>query len=500
MLKKPILMLGFVMCNITATSNAWCVEMRTKPGTPEAAFQKATSIPDTPSGRRLQGWLQAIRSGNVATLQAFIEANYEPQDLARRPARDRARMEMSFLQGFGERYPVQVVESTPWEITIVGEAALFEDWKKLTLKVSPSAPHHIVALMSMPAEPPVDLQRSLRKHSLPLTREVERYASKLAKADRFSGVVLIAKQEKILLKQGYGHSNKGKPLPNQMETRFGIASMGKMFTAVAIAQLVEAGKLRYEDTIAQVLPDYPNRDIAGKVTIHHLLSHTAGLGDFFDELGRAKPGTVLQRPRDYFPLFADDPLQFEPGQGWSYSNAGFIVLGAIIEQISGQEYETYIRRHIFEPAAMKQTGYATGSAVAALAVGYSKMQSDEWKPGPSDGAGGPAGGGFSTAGDLLRFAQALFGHRLINAKSLNILTTSKASADFAPGAKYGYGFMLLGDDSGHSFGHGGGFPGVCTQLDIFPQSGLVSIVLSNYDPPGGNKIAERIREIVAAQP
>ena len=473
--------------------------LHAKPATGQTSLQSAVEIPDTPSGQRMKGWLQALSSGNMETLQAFIEENYEPQQLQRRSALDRARMEMDFLEGFGQRHPVRLIKSTPLETTVEGEAAVLEDWKKLTLRVSPDAPHRVVALMSEPAEPPASWKEKFRSQQ-PLSH-LQNYASKLAHADRFSGVVLLAKNDKVLLSQAYGQADRSKALPNRMETRFGIASMGKMFTAVAIAQLVEAGKLRYDDTIAKVLPDYPNREIAEKVTIHHLLSHTSGLGDFFDKPGFAEPGLPLLRPRDFFRLFASDALKFEPGKGWDYSNAGFIILGAIIEHVSGQDFHSYVRQHIFQPAGMTQTGYAVSASpgtrtISDLAIGYTKMGSAQWKPGPSDGAGGPAGGGFSTAGDLLRFAHALLGHHLVSSQSLNMMTTGKAVANFAPDAEYGYGFMLQGGHGEKSFGHGGGFPGVCTQMDIFPLSGTVCIVLSNYDPPGANKIAVRAREVI----
>jgi CubicO group peptidase (beta-lactamase class C family) len=456
-----------------------------------------TTIPDTPSGKSLKGWLQALGSGKTEVLQAFLEANYDAQQLKRRSARDRALIQMEFLAGFGQRQPLKLINSTPWETTVLGEAAVLEDWTKVTLRVSPEAPHQIVAVINEPVAPPKDIVQSVQPEEV--VPRLQRYARKMADSDRFSGVVLLARKNDVLFSQAYGQADKSKRLPNQMETRFGLASMGKMFTAVAIAQLVEAGKFSYNDSLAHVLPDYPNREVAAKVTIHHLLSHTAGLGDFFDKPGISDPGVKRERPRDHFRFFANDPLKFEPGTSWEYSNAGYMVLGEVIERVSGQEYHAYVQQHIFQRAGMTRTGYALGSTSAPqLAVGYTKMDGDEWKPGPSDGGGSAAGGGYSTATDLLRFARALLDHRLLNEQSVQAITTSKAKANFAPNAAYGYGFMIQNANGTTSFGHGGGFPGVCTEMNIYPKEGVVFIVLSNYDPPTANKIAQRMQEMMPA--
>src|SRR4029079_16154267 len=130
-----------------------------------------------------------------------------------------------------------------------------------------------------------------------------------------------------------GYADRESKTPNNLETRFRLGSMNKMFTSVSIAQLVQAGKLKYTDTVADVLPDYPNKEVARKITVHQLLTHTSGLGDIFGpEFQRTKDS--LHDLKDYLPLFVNQPLRFEPGKDWSYSNAGFIVLGLIIEHVS----------------------------------------------------------------------------------------------------------------------------------------------------------------------
>lgn len=317
-----------------------------------------------------------------------------------------------------------------------------------------------------------------------LSQELDAKLGQMAAEDKFSGAVLIGKDGKVLWQKAYGYADREARIPNTVGTRFNLGSMNKMFTSVAIAQLVQQGKLRFTDTIAQVLPDYPNRETASKVTVDQLLTHTSGLGDFFGpEFFQKKES--LHELKDYLPLFAGKPLQFEPGTSWSYSNAGFLVLGLMVEKLSGQSYYDYVQEHIFGPAGMKKSGSPTATETASdLAVGYMnangqlKRNTDSlpWR-------GSSAGGGYSTVGDLFRFDQALREHKLLNAELTDTITSGKVHPPrFPEGAKYAYGF---GDRmiNGHRIvGHNGGGPGINAQLDMHWDRGYTVVVLANRDP------------------
>jgi CubicO group peptidase (beta-lactamase class C family) len=273
--------------------------------------------------------------------------------------------------------------------------------------------------------------------------------------------------------------------------------MNKMFTAVAIAQLVQAQKLKFSDTLAQLLPDYPNQEVARKITVHQLLTHTSGLGDIFGpEFGQKKDS--LREIKDYLPLFANQPLRFEPGQGWSYSNAGFIVLGLIVEKLSGQSYYDYVQQHIYDVAGMKSSGSTPKTdKVQNLAIGYMQpgpqaplMPNQETLP----WRGMSAGGGESTVGDLLRFDQALRRHKLLPAALTETVTTGKAQRGGAGRESYAYGFEdhLV---AGHRIvGHGGGAPGMNAQLDMYWDNGYTVVVLANLDPPVVERVVNYIRD------
>src|SRR5437763_11227801 len=170
-----------------------------------------------------------------------------------------------------------------------------------------------------------------------VTESLAAYLEGLAKEDKFSGVVLVARGGKPFFVKAYGLADKTRNLVNNLETKFNLGSMNKMFTAVAIAQLAEQGKLAFDDKVGKLLPDYPNKDVASKVTIHHLLTHTSGLGSYWNAKFDARRATI-KTVADYLGLFADEPLLFEPGARFEYSNSGFIVLGASLERGSGARH------------------------------------------------------------------------------------------------------------------------------------------------------------------
>lgn len=221
-------------------------------------------------------------------------------------------------------------------------------------------------------------------------------------AGKFSGVLLVAKDGKPVAEQAYGMADETHK--NTVDTKFNIGSINKAFTKRAIEQLVDAKKFALDDPVRKVLPDYPS-PVADRITIRQLLEHRSGLGDIFGPRYDAAPPSKLRELSDFLPLFADQPLQFEPGSDERYSNAGYIVLGLIIERVTGQKYRDYVQQHIFVPAGMKNTGFwAIDETVANRATGYT-----HGKPNSSSLPGRPssAGGAYSTAEDLLRFTQWL---------------------------------------------------------------------------------------------
>lgn len=319
-----------------------------------AQTKQNSEIPNTPAGKQLSDWLRVFESGKQDAFKQFITANYSQTLLNEDTAHDRAdRQARVFMdaRGFDIR---RIEKSAPEEISVLTQARLTDLWFRLTLKVESKSPHRITGYAWQHIPPPDEYKKTLTEREL--VKQIETFMNKLAAADAFSGTLLIAKDGKPVFKKAYGLASKAYNVPNRMDTKLNIASVGKLFTAVSIMQLIEQNKLSLTDTVGKILPDYLNKQAAEKITVHHLLSHSSGMGDMHGTEYICRKG-VLRQVRDYFPLFVNESLNFEPGERMQYSNVGYILLGAIIEKVSGENYFDYVRNHIFKPSGMTDTDF-----------------------------------------------------------------------------------------------------------------------------------------------
>jgi CubicO group peptidase (beta-lactamase class C family) len=364
-------------------------------------------------------------------------------------------------------------------------------------------------------------------------KKFDQELSAAAKKNLFSGVVAIAKGGRIFFEKAYGPADRDHDVANRTDTRFNMASANKMFTAVAIAQLVERGKLSFDDTLDKYLDaSWLSPDLLGKIRIEHLLSHTSGLGSYFSpEFDRASR-TLYRSVDDFKPLVVRSTLAFEPGSAWAYSNTGFLLLGAVIEKVSGGTYFDFVRDNILKPAGMNSTDALDLELVNKnIAIGYAKMPNAaplQPPPAPAPGAppprlpppprlmdvaasvnerdaqieaaggyywrnnifahvvkGGPAGGYYTTGADLVRFFDALRTGKLVKPATLKLLTTPKPSS-----TGFGYGFQL--EDG--SYGHTGGFLGVSVAAFALDHD-YSFIVLSNVSPQGFTPLAKALNAL-----
>ncbi len=338
-----------------------------------------------------------------------------------------------------------------------------------------------------------------------LAREIEAYVKGLVAADEFSGAVMVARGDDVLFQGAWGLASRSFGAPNRVDTKFNLGSMNKMFTAVAISQLAQRGKLDFDDTVGKHLPDWPNAAVRDRVKIHHLLTHTSGMGSYFNDAYQKAAKEQFRKVRDYRTLYADEPLSFEPGSNWSYSNSGFMLLGEIVEEVSGKDYFDYVRENVTAPLGMKDTDcYEMDRDTGNLAIGYTKEGAYPLPEGEKWNnlylhvvKGGPAGGCFSTVPDLLKFAAGLRGDKLLEARYTATMTSGKVSPDpRKPETEYAYGISERTLGSERIVGHGGGFPGINGQLDIYWSSGYTVAVLSNYDPPAAGALAEKIQGLI----
>lgn len=304
----------------------------------------------------------------------------------------------------------------------------------------------------------------------------------------FMGAVLVARDGQVLLDRGYGSADLEWKIPNDGDTKFRLGSVTKQFTAAAILLLQERGKLRLDAPVKTYLPDAPAA--WDKVTLYNLLTHTAGIPNLtaFDDYEKTK--TLPATPASLIARFRDKPLDFQPGEKWSYSNSGFIVLSAIVEKVSGQSYAAFLADNIFKPLGMADTGYDTHAAVLPhRASGYAPsaagpVNADYIDMSIPQGAGGL----YSTTRDLLKWETALFGGRLLKPESLRAMITPYKN-------NYALGVAVLTPDGSTLITHSGGIEGFNSWLGYDPDRKLAVIVLANLNGGAADRIGRSLMTV-----
>ena len=432
--------------------------------------KRATAVPP----QWLERWLAAFNSRRAGTYADFVRAHiptlvpYLDDDLGLREA----------TGGFTL---LRSEETAPREIT-----AWLRDrnWDRFSKAVLTIGADRIDDLSFLPAPPPAGFtvrRRSEREALAELRGKLRAEAA----GGRFSGAVLVAKGGTVLFREAYGARSVAPAVAVTAHTRFCIGSMGKMFTAVSALQLIQDGELRLTDTVAALLPSYPDTPLARQVTVEHLLTHSGGTGDFFGADYDAHQAQ-LRTPGDFVRRFGKRDTLFPPGSRWGYSNFGFILLGAIVEELSGKSWDAYLDAHVFKVAGMRSTSaVATGPNTAQPCTGAAETG---LKPLPYY-VGLPAGGGYSTLDDLQRFAVALSERRLLDAAHLDLLTRARIAAG---SAHWSLGLRVGARNGAPYYGHGGSAPGVNADFAIYPDSDYRTVVLSNRGHPHAVNVADFI--------
>ena len=450
----------------------------------------APPIPPTPAGTVLAEWLDGFNSGDRNRISAFQETykRETPVDDVLQQRRETGGFELESVESIS---PTRVV-------AVLQEAMLPDSRVRFDLTVEP-APAKAIAKLKIEYLPVARLSES------DLPRALDAYVRRLVKEDLFSGAVLVARGERILARGAWGLSDRERNLAIKEDSQFRLGSMNKAITAVAALQLVEAGALALDTPIGNYLPDYPNEDAAAKVTVRHLLTHRSGVGEIaFNESPEfGAPAEFIARrdamrtPTDYLRQYASQSLRFEPGTQTEYSSLGFMILGALVEQTSGETYYDYLQANILDVAGMSSTGSLPESdSVPNRTVGYTRQGGALVPNGDTlPYRGSPAGGGYSTIDDLLRFAQALRAGKLISPEMT-------AEATRLHSGWQGLGFEVIGEGDMLSFGHGGMAPGMNAHFRIYPTLDYTVVVLSNLDPPAAGLvyafIADRFPTTAAA--
>jgi CubicO group peptidase (beta-lactamase class C family) len=462
-----------------------------------AGAQKAAAPTETAAARRVRELVATVSSGDSATIAHFVDtATMAPPGFP--PSERVARLRQQFETTGG--YVLHGVETGgQGQATALVSSRGAADWRRITVTLDTAGSGRIGRISMAPARDPGVSLPNRALGDAEIADQLGRFVQQLAKRDQFSGTVMVARNGKPVYTAAVGEANKDFRAPNRLDTKFNLGSMNKMFTAVSIAQLVEGGKLSFDDTLGKFLPAGSMRpEVLAKVRIKHLLSHTSGLGSYFNDTWDAASRARYRTVDDWMALVKDDTLAFEPGSRWSYSNTGMLVLGKVIERVTGQDYFEYVREHVYKPAGMTSSdSYDLDRVNPNLAVGYDRSFRKggvEWRNNIFMHVirGGPAGGGYSTVADLTRFAEALRSGKLVSKRYVDILTTPKPELN---SPRYGYGFAV-GVQEG-VYGHNGGFPGINSDLTIYRDGGWTIAVMSNYSM-AAQPVVDRAQELIGA--
>ncbi|WP_422080258.1 serine hydrolase domain-containing protein [Ulvibacterium sp.] len=459
-------------------------------------YTDETAFPKGRIGTVTQKIISTINSNDSDTIKEFIETNFAEdfQNMAPMEAHQGHFLNYYRRTGGVSFHSIRTYDpKNEQETILILKDNNYGSWQKIRFSFVDEEGLLLKGIGFSPAETPTDI---LESNISPeeLIEETKKAVEKLSQLDLFSGAILVAQGNDILYADAKGEASKRFHIKNNLDTKFNLGSMNKMFTSVAILQLVEKGLIGLKDPINQYVDEtWLPSGITSKITIHHLLSHTSGLGSYFNETFWNSSRALYRSIDDFKPLVQGDSLAFEPGERFGYSNTGMLLLGVIIQKVTQQDYFKYVAHNLFEPAGMLHTdAYEMDQPVENLAMGYERSENSYgWTNNLYKHVikGGPAGGGFSTVGDFHRFAMALVNEKLVSKASLDLLWTDYSNAG------YGYGFTIRQSPSGQVVGHSGGFPGLNSNLDIFLDQGYVVVVLSNYDG-AASPLAKKVSHLI----
>lgn len=377
---------------------------------------------------------------------------------------------------------------------VFAKAAVDGRWRNFQITIEPSRPFRLdqIVFIAEVAEPVYLPNADLPD---PNTRRwLNDYIDALVAKEGLAGSVLVTRGAETIFARTFGHADAAGTRRIDADTRFSMASASKMFTAVLVAKLAEAGRLAYGDPISRHLPPEVMTDEWKAVTVDHLLSHRSGIGEYWTrEFSEARPD--LRTARDFVPWIHKVPASFPPGTGYRYSNSNFILLGLIIEHVTGRPYADELQRVILTPLRMTSTSLVTDPLPASRDAQPLARDGQGWVHSGLRGRGSPAGGAFTTVGDATRFLRALATGRLVSADTLTIMTTPRNEG--ADGYPYGYALEMRRDGGALSWGHGGIASGVNAELRYFPTLDTTLVAFSNQNNGAYDDLKKNLIKLIS---
>jgi CubicO group peptidase (beta-lactamase class C family) len=467
-----------------------------------SASAQTAVLPETKPGQLVGQWLNLCDAPNLEQLVSWLSSNLSEAALKRVPVEDRAHDDFEDCTNNGGLRLMAVSKSDPSAISLLVMGSKSELWFTRLLDVNDAG--QINRARTNSTAPPEETQPKDLSDAA-IVRDIRSTVDRLTRTGLFSGIVAVARGNQLIASATGGYARTTTKAPFTGSSQFTLGSMAKIFTAVAIGQLVDQKHLSFGDTVGKFFPDYPNQAVRDNVTVAMLLSHTAGLGDFLDKRSPEMMKNGVQRAAQFMPLYNQDEPKFPPGTNWAYSNAGLALAGAIVEKVSGESYPDYLRKHIFAAVGMTHSDpnnrpHVTPQLVTPYTKSAVNGESTEWHEAERD-IGSPAGGAISTADDLMRFAQALRSGTLVSNATFAAMCTPSVHAP--PNLKYGYALEIQDVYGRTVVGHGGSFPGVNTHLYLVLGSPYAVVVLANKDFPAaeyaGTKVIALMTEKAKAE-
>ena len=444
---------------------------------PHSGEPSRWKVPNSPMGKQISVFMDALDSKELSQIQEYVTANYAPDVINKFGVDKLANQLKQYADEFDDLQIIELRRSDEKSVIITVLSKKNRVEKSFVLTISDVSSHKI-AQISVKVE-----------ETLPFTdfKKLDKYLKKQTKKGDFSGAVLVSVKGKTKFEKAYGLASKRFNIPNNTKTKFNIGSLNKLFTATAILQLYEQGLLKLDDPLSKYSSQFP-QEIADKVTIRHLLKHQSGWSSYWGNEYFKAHFTELRTIDDYISFLKDVPLEFEPGSQQRYSNTGYVILGTIIENITGESYFDYVRVNIYNKSGMKDTdSYEMDIPIPNLAIGYMIMEGSIKRKNnlfSHTVKGVSAGGGYSTLKDLQKYYKALSKYKLLNKKGTNMLLNG-----YDDNAE-------MSNKLGYAVAYGGGGPGINAVLGMDFGSDILVVVLSNYGPPTAGKLGRQIMRML----
>ncbi|KQV88297.1 serine hydrolase [Pelomonas sp. Root1237] len=464
-------------------------------------------LPQTAPGERLGTLLNVLNSGDAIALQALVADSFDAAERDRQFAAGQVQ-DLRRLHAMTGGLALRRVErSSAIGIEALAQGLATSAWYRLSVFTAakppefsePAPPHKIVALGIGSANAPPELAEA-GLDGRHWRARLDGLIDFLAASDRFSGAVLVQGGGRTLYARAVGDADRDAHARNVLRTRFNLASITKMFTAVGVGQLVQAGKVRLSDPVGKLLPELADTELGRQVTVHHLLSHTSGMVGAREAIEKGlEPPRTARGVAEMTASFIGAPLASPPGQQFSYSNAGYVLLGAIIERVSGEPYRDYVQRHVFNAAGMRDSCFCSPTdGRHRVATAHEDAPSGGKAPSTArlPLIGSPANMAFATVGDMARFADALYRGRLLRRDLVEQFWTGVTEQP--DGVEYGYGAHVERYNGRRVVWHGGGAPGATNRFEMFPDEDVTVVVLSNIDTEP-ELITSKLREWLSAR-